>query len=132
MPLYEYECKDCAGIYELLRRLSARDALMRCPGCGSLSMRRRFVVPFSHGNNRSNRPHPALSEPSPGPSRAGSGSAMETFFYNCRITNCHTAIAAENANIRLRGSGLHMSGNQIGIDAENSNVDVDIGGLVIE
>ncbi len=33
MPIYEYECRDCKRVYEVIQRMS--DApVSKCPGCG--------------------------------------------------------------------------------------------------
>ena len=32
MPIYEYECRDCGGRYELLRKMGEETA--PCPQCG--------------------------------------------------------------------------------------------------
>jgi len=36
MPEYEFECRNCKKIFELVMRISERlGAKIRCPGCGS-------------------------------------------------------------------------------------------------
>ncbi len=35
MPIYEYRCKKCSHVFELMRRLSARDDKAPCPECKS-------------------------------------------------------------------------------------------------
>lgn len=40
MPLYEYECRDCAERFEKLVSLSEARRAQKCPGCGSRSVRR--------------------------------------------------------------------------------------------
>jgi putative FmdB family regulatory protein len=35
MPLYEYECKECKIVFELLRRASDEDKGLTCPRCGA-------------------------------------------------------------------------------------------------
>ncbi len=42
MPLYEYECSDCASQAELLIRSDTRPT---CPSCGSLKLTRLLSVP---------------------------------------------------------------------------------------
>ncbi len=34
MPIYEYQCPDCAAVFELLRPMSCRDEAATCPRCG--------------------------------------------------------------------------------------------------
>ena len=33
MPLYEYRCRDCGKVFELLRRISEADQNLECPSC---------------------------------------------------------------------------------------------------
>ncbi|QDT06361.1 Zinc ribbon domain protein [Rubripirellula lacrimiformis] len=52
MPLYEYECKSCTQVVELLIRSaederSAKNAGMQCPECGKSDLERIFSVPAS-------------------------------------------------------------------------------------
>jgi putative FmdB family regulatory protein len=35
MPLYEYRCNDCAGVFEVLRPIAERELAAVCPGCES-------------------------------------------------------------------------------------------------
>jgi putative FmdB family regulatory protein len=44
MPLYEYECKSCNAVFELLRSRGDRDAEAKCPSCGSARCRRMMSV----------------------------------------------------------------------------------------
>ncbi|RME23268.1 MAG: zinc ribbon domain-containing protein [Candidatus Zixiibacteriota bacterium] len=47
MPLYEYKCRDCGAQFEEL--VSASDASVRCPKCGSEQTERQLSV-FAAGN----------------------------------------------------------------------------------
>jgi len=42
MPLYEYECKKCGKLTEILQIHSENDKDVKCPECGSSEMRRKF------------------------------------------------------------------------------------------
>lgn len=43
MPLYEYECGQCGGVFEHLARTTS-DRPENCPRCGSPDMRKRLSV----------------------------------------------------------------------------------------
>ncbi|MFK8110742.1 MAG: zinc ribbon domain-containing protein [Rubripirellula sp.] len=45
MPLYEYECKSCDDVVELLIRSPTEKA--ECPACGNDKIERVFSVPAS-------------------------------------------------------------------------------------
>ncbi|UCG52227.1 MAG: zinc ribbon domain-containing protein [Candidatus Latescibacterota bacterium] len=34
MPLYEYKCENCQGVFSELRSMSEREAPITCPDCG--------------------------------------------------------------------------------------------------
>lgn len=42
MPLYEYRCRSCGAVFEMLRRLKDADADMECPKCGSVEVEKLF------------------------------------------------------------------------------------------
>lgn len=42
MPLYEYRCRDCGKVFELLRPMSEADQNLECPGCHSSKIERQF------------------------------------------------------------------------------------------
>ena len=48
MPIYEYNCQECAGDFELLLRTS--DA-PQCPECGSQRLEKQLSVPAAHSGN---------------------------------------------------------------------------------
>jgi putative FmdB family regulatory protein len=43
MPIYEYRCRECAHVFEVLVRAGIEVA---CPRCGSLSTDKLISVPF--------------------------------------------------------------------------------------
>jgi putative FmdB family regulatory protein len=49
MPLYEYECEDCGNRHEKLVSLSEAGQGMKCPKCGSKSVRKLMSVIASAG-----------------------------------------------------------------------------------
>lgn len=42
MPMYEYECKQCGGHFDLLRSMSQDDSDVICKACGSAFIQRRI------------------------------------------------------------------------------------------
>ncbi len=42
MPLYEYQCRTCGKIFELLRRMQDADRNLECPGCHSQKVERQL------------------------------------------------------------------------------------------
>ncbi len=44
MPLYEYQCSDCAREFDLLRPFHRADELIDCPACGSRQVQRKISV----------------------------------------------------------------------------------------
>jgi putative FmdB family regulatory protein len=42
MPVYEYTCRQCGGLFEKLLPVHARDQLPACPACGSRSVSKLF------------------------------------------------------------------------------------------
>jgi len=40
MPFYEYECKACGHVFELLIRANGGSEASVCPACGSMETRR--------------------------------------------------------------------------------------------
>lgn len=49
MPTYDYKCKECGKVFELLRHLSDIDKEVKCPNCGSEKTQRLFSVPQIRG-----------------------------------------------------------------------------------
>jgi putative FmdB family regulatory protein len=44
MPLYEYQCSDCAREFDALRPLHRANEVIDCPACGSRQVRRKISV----------------------------------------------------------------------------------------
>jgi putative FmdB family regulatory protein len=42
MPLYEYHCRNCGKIFELLRRMQDADSDVECPRCHAEKIERQF------------------------------------------------------------------------------------------
>lgn len=49
MPLYEYQCRSCGKIFELLRWINDADRDLECPGCHSKKVDRQLST-FSAGS----------------------------------------------------------------------------------
>ena len=46
MPIYEYECASCGGVFEVI--LDIGGAAPRCPSCGSRDCRKLIGAPAIH------------------------------------------------------------------------------------
>ncbi|HAA34100.1 MAG TPA: FmdB family transcriptional regulator [Firmicutes bacterium] len=46
MPLYEYECKSCGNLWEVLS--SFQEGAVTCPRCLSEDVQRRIALPHVH------------------------------------------------------------------------------------
>ncbi len=44
MPIYEYKCKNCAHVFDVLQKMSD-DPLSKCPECGRLDLRKLLSAP---------------------------------------------------------------------------------------
>ena len=44
MPIYEYKCKNCAHVFDVLQKMSD-DPLIKCPECGRLDLRKLLSAP---------------------------------------------------------------------------------------
>lgn len=42
MPIYEYRCRGCGNIFEMLRRMNDADSDLECPKCRSTKVERQF------------------------------------------------------------------------------------------
>lgn len=43
MPIYEYKCRECERVFEVLKRTTRADELPeRCPGCGGEDTEKLF------------------------------------------------------------------------------------------
>ncbi|MBN1675202.1 MAG: zinc ribbon domain-containing protein [Kiritimatiellae bacterium] len=45
MPIYEYECKKCGAVFELIRSFGASDVDVKCAQCGSPRILRLISAP---------------------------------------------------------------------------------------
>lgn len=52
MPIYEYVCKDCGHVFELIRPMSEADKAGPCVACGSLQTSRRLSRFFAESSGR--------------------------------------------------------------------------------
>jgi len=70
MPIFEFECRVCGEVFELLMRA---DTKIKCPKCGSVKAAKRFSV-FAT-SQASKETAPACRSPRPGcdPGKCGSG-----------------------------------------------------------
>ncbi len=50
MPIYEYRCKHCGEVFELLRRSGDSDEDIRCEKCGRPEVERLFSA-FATGSS---------------------------------------------------------------------------------
>ena len=59
MPLYDYQCKECGGVFELMVRFSEANQAQICPKCESKNTQRQlsivasFKVASSNSSNSS-------------------------------------------------------------------------------
>ncbi len=44
MPIYEYECKNCGHVFDVLQKMSD-DLLTECPECGQPDLRKLLSAP---------------------------------------------------------------------------------------
>ncbi|SVD74003.1 uncharacterized protein METZ01_LOCUS426857 [marine metagenome] len=44
MPIYEYECRSCAHVFDVLQKMGD-DPLTECPKCGRLDLRKLLSAP---------------------------------------------------------------------------------------
>lgn len=51
MPLYEYECRNCGNVFEMLRRMADADRDLECPRCHSNQAALRYST-FAAGGCR--------------------------------------------------------------------------------
>lgn len=68
MPLYEYQCQNCAENFEQIVRFSEADKLPVCPVCGSADTRKKISAAASLGGSSS-----ANASPSGGSCGSGGG-----------------------------------------------------------
>ena len=53
MPIYEYECKKCNSVYEMLRSMNADDNDIVCPECGAKKKANKLISSFSSSSESS-------------------------------------------------------------------------------
>ncbi|RMD94087.1 MAG: zinc ribbon domain-containing protein [Calditrichaeota bacterium] len=51
MPIYEYRCKKCQSIFEVLQRLNDQSEV-NCPKCGTVEVEKQFSL-FASSNSSS-------------------------------------------------------------------------------
>ena len=44
MPIYEYQCKKCGQVTELLQKMGANIAGSSCPACGADALQKKLSV----------------------------------------------------------------------------------------
>jgi putative FmdB family regulatory protein len=54
MPLYEYKCRTCGKLFEMLRRMQDADFDLECPDCRSPKVERQIST-FATGTCGSSR-----------------------------------------------------------------------------
>ena len=47
MPIYDYECKNCGHVFDVLQKMSD-DPLTECPECGKPDLRKLLSAPNFH------------------------------------------------------------------------------------
>ncbi len=47
MPIYEYECRKCGSLHEMIQKFS-EGPKRKCPKCGELSLKRLISAPAFH------------------------------------------------------------------------------------
>ncbi len=52
MPIYEYKCTRCGGVFEKIQRIEDGNESLRCPYCGAKSPE-RILSSFSHKGSES-------------------------------------------------------------------------------
>lgn len=76
MPLYEYHCKKCDSLVEVLVRTS--EEIPECPDCGSKKLEKQLSVAAAPAVNGSSLPVAGSSEaPTCGRPQCGSGCMFE-------------------------------------------------------
>ena len=55
MPIYEYQCRACGHVFELLRRMKDADSDVECPKCQSLQIERQLSTFAAGGCGSSSR-----------------------------------------------------------------------------
>ncbi len=108
MPFYEYKCRDCGTVTEVLRPIKSRDDVARCYRCGAATERimSKFntISPTMAQNPRRVFDAEPVCKPRGTAVRIeGGGSAM---FKDCGFQNFETGFSV------AKGSKLGMDGNK--------------------
>ena len=53
MPIYEYRCKQCGTVFDVIRPMSAADDAISCENCNSRDTTRMLSKCFSHNQEGS-------------------------------------------------------------------------------
>jgi len=53
MPIYEYRCKQCDSVFDVIRPMSAADDVISCENCSSQDTTRMLSKCFSHNQEGS-------------------------------------------------------------------------------
>lgn len=93
MPIYEYECKACHGIREIIRAIRERDLPLACPTCGEATslVLSSFSIPLARKSEAVGKSHSAnLSR---GPKGVHIGPSGGATFKDCHFENLKTGIS---------------------------------------
>lgn len=127
MPVYVFKCKDCGQTFDRLRPIWERDKTIICPGCASDNARRKFGIPFV--GRRAAYQEPAETHQSAeGTVGMGINDSTGIVLDNVKSRNFDVGIKATNS--QLHGRNVSIKGSRVGVDHENSDVEMD--GLGIE
>ena len=103
MPIYEYECKACAKVSEVLRSIGERDLPLACPSCGGVTsfVLSGFSTPHSGKSEVSRKSRSSSSRGSTGVHIEPSGGAT---FKDCHFEGLGTGISASaGASVDIDG-----------------------------
>ncbi|MCX7935580.1 MAG: zinc ribbon domain-containing protein [Planctomycetota bacterium] len=70
MPIFEFECRGCGKVFEILMRA---DTKVRCPHCGSAKAAKRFSVFATAHGKEGETPPCRRARPGCDPGKCGSG-----------------------------------------------------------
>ena len=45
MPLYEYKCRKCRRVFEVLERMDGKGSSLKCPDCGHTHLEKQISLP---------------------------------------------------------------------------------------
>ncbi len=115
MPLYEFKCRNCSDVFNLLRRTRYRDGIVVCPTCGFDKTIRNPAAEFVHPR----RIVPGLEANTDMPT---------VHMSNIRIDNCGMGMDIEG--YRVIGNGVSINRCPTGIRGRRS--DLNFNGLTID